>query len=31
MGEPPTDLTEPHRHAMQLKKAFVDLYTHSRY
>jgi len=31
MGETAADLTEPHRHAMQLKKAFVDLYTHSRY
>ena len=31
MGETAADLAEPHRHAMQLKKAFVDLYTHSRY
>ncbi len=31
MGETAADLAEPHRHATQLKKAFVDLYTHSRY
>ncbi len=31
MGEGTADLAEPQRHARQLKRAFVDLYTNSKY